>query len=65
MILCSCEKISSNSIKQYLTSQSKTGIIISVGTVIKGLGCRVTCGVCAASIRKEIEQFYKEKKDVY
>ena len=61
MIYCSCNKISNEKIKDYLTSLPTNANIPSVGTVIKALGYQASCGICAATIAKTVKEHFKDK----
>jgi len=59
MIVCSCNVITSEKVKEFIQSQQT---VPSVGKVLKGVGCNAVCGTCATSIRKEVIKHYGVKE---
>ena len=57
MILCSCNVITANSIKQILEQHS--GDIPSVEDIMDKHGCSVECATCARNIKIEIRKHYE------
>ena len=57
MILCSCNALSSNTVKQILDSH--TGDIPSVQDIMSKHGCSVECATCAQNIKIEIRKYYE------
>ena len=58
MILCSCNALSSNTVKQILDSH--TGDIPSVQEIMNKHGCSVECATCAHNIKVEIRKHYEK-----
>ena len=59
MILCSCNVITSNSVKQIL--EHHTGDIPSVEDIMEKHGCSVECATCARNIKVEIRKHYESQ----
>lgn len=58
MILCSCNALSSNTVKQILENHSHDGIP-SVQDIMEKHGCSVVCATCAQNIKIEIRKHYE------
>ena len=59
MIICSCNVLSSNTIKQYL--EHHTGNVPSVQEIMEKHGCSVVCATCAHNIKIEIRKYYETR----
>jgi bacterioferritin-associated ferredoxin len=57
MILCSCNALSSNTVKQILDNHS--GPVPSVQEIMNKHGCSVECATCAHNIKIEIRKHYE------
>ena len=57
MILCSCNALSSNTVKQILDNHS--GDVPSVQDIMNKHGCSVECATCAHNIKIEIRKYYE------
>ena len=57
MILCSCNALSSNTVKQILDNHD--GDIPSVQEIMNKHGCSVECATCAHNIKIEIRKYYE------
>lgn len=60
MILCSCNVISSNTVKQILENHEYNGIP-SVQDIMEKHGCSVECATCAHNIKVEIRKHYEKR----
>lgn len=60
MILCSCNGISSNSIKDVIEHHFQ-GEIPSVQEIMEKHGCSVECATCAYNIKLEIRKYYESQ----
>ena len=58
MIICSCNIISSNSIKQILDHHFQNDVP-SVEELMEKHGCSVECATCARNIKIEIRKHYE------
>lgn len=59
MILCSCNVISSNTVKQFLDDH--VGDVPSVQEIMNKHGCSVECAICARNIKIEIRKHYESQ----
>jgi len=59
MILCSCNTISANAVKEILDHHS--GGVPSVQEIMEKHGCSVVCATCVQSIKIEIRKHYESK----
>ena len=59
MILCSCNALSSNTIKQIL--EHHDGDVPSVQEIMEKHGCSVVCATCAHNIKVEIRKHYESQ----
>jgi bacterioferritin-associated ferredoxin len=59
MILCSCNLISSNNIKQIMESRPSYARVPSVEEIMQEHGCSVVCATCAYNIKIEIRKHYE------
>jgi bacterioferritin-associated ferredoxin len=57
MILCSCNALSSNTVKQIL--EHHEGDVPSVQEIMEKHGCSVVCASCAYNIKVEIRKHYE------
>ena len=57
MILCSCNALSSNTVKQIL--EHHEGDVPSVQEIMEKHGCSVVCASCAYNIKIEIRKHYE------
>ena len=57
MILCSCNALSSNTVKQIL--EHHDGDVPSVQEIMEKHGCSVVCATCAHNIKIEIRKHYE------
>ncbi len=57
MILCSCNALSSNTVKQIL--EHHEGDVPSVQEIMEKHGCSVECATCAHNIKIEIRKHYE------
>ena len=57
MILCSCNALSSNTVKQILDNHN--GPVPSVQEIMNKHGCSVECATCAHNIKIEIRKHYE------
>ncbi len=57
MIICSCNALSSNTVKKIL--EHHTGDIPSVEEIMAKHGCSVECATCARNIKVEIRKHYE------
>ena len=57
MILCSCNALSSNTVKQILDNHN--GPVPSVQEIMNKHGCSVECATCAHNIKIEIRKYYE------
>jgi bacterioferritin-associated ferredoxin len=65
MILCSCNSLSSNTVKQIIDDHSFDDVP-SVQEIMEKHGCSVVCATCAHSIKIEIRRHYEsEDRTVY
>lgn len=62
MIVCSCNVLTSEKIKECL-DERKDLTVPSVGTIIKDAGCNAVCGSCATTIREQIIKHYEVKNE--
>lgn len=62
MILCSCNTISSNSIKQILEHHFQKDVP-SVEEIMEKHGCSVECATCARNIKIEIRKHYDKYRE--
>lgn len=60
MILCSCNAISSNSIRDIIEHHFQ-GEVPSVQEIMKKHGCSVECATCAYNIKIEIRKHYENQ----
>lgn len=60
MILCSCNALSSNTVKHILDNHSHDGIP-SVQDIMEKHGCSVECATCAQNIKIEIRKHYENR----
>jgi bacterioferritin-associated ferredoxin len=58
MILCSCNVITTDSIRQYMESRANTRLP-SVQEIMQKHGCSVECATCAYNIKVEIRKHYE------
>lgn len=58
MILCSCNALSSNSIKQIIEHHFHNEVP-SVQEIMEKHGCSVECATCAHNIKVEIRKYYE------
>jgi bacterioferritin-associated ferredoxin len=58
MILCSCNTISSNTVKQILEHHFENDVP-SVQEIMEKHGCSVVCASCAHTIKVEIRKHYE------
>jgi len=59
MILCSCNLLSSNNIKDIVESYSSYRRIPSVQEIMEKHGCSVVCATCTHNIKLEIRKHYE------
>jgi len=59
MILCSCNTLSSNTIKEILNSHE--GDVPSVQQIMEKHGCSVVCASCVYTIKLEIRKHYESE----
>lgn len=65
MILCSCNSLSSNTVKQIIDDHI-FDVVPSVQEIMEKHGCSVVCATCAHSIKIEIRRHYEsEDRTVY
>lgn len=62
MILCSCNALSSNTVKEILDNHYSSGVP-SVQDIMDKHGCSVVCATCVQSIKIEIRKHYGNNKD--
>jgi len=55
MILCSCNIITEDKIKEFLNGKKRQP---SVGTILKEIGCSQVCGTCSNSIVSIVRDHY-------
>lgn len=60
MILCSCNALSANTVKEIL--EHHTGDIPSVQEIMEKHGCSVECATCAYNIKIEIRKHYDNNR---
>jgi bacterioferritin-associated ferredoxin len=58
MILCSCNSLSSNTVKQIIDDHSFDAVP-SVQEIMGKHGCSVVCATCAHTIKIEIRRHYE------
>lgn len=58
MIICSCNIITEDKVKECLTGKEYQP---SVGTVLKEIGCSQVCGTCSNNIVKVIRENYESQ----
>jgi len=58
MILCSCNSLSSNTVKQIIDDHSFDAVP-SVQEIMEKHGCSVVCATCAHTIKIEIRRHYE------
>lgn len=61
MIVCSCNFISANNIKQILETHYMTDIP-SVQEIMEKHGCSVECATCVRNIKEEIRKHYDNNR---
>ena len=61
MILCSCNLISSNGIKEIMESRPSHVRVPSVEEIMQEHGCSVVCATCAHNIKVEIRKHRKSQ----
>lgn len=62
MILCSCNTISSNTIKDIMESHFEDSIP-SVEEIMEKHGCSVVCATCVRNIKIEIRKHYDRNSE--
>ena len=60
MVICSCNTITENSIKQILQEYGDH-VIPSVAEIMEKHGCSVECATCARNIKHEIRKYYEDR----
>ena len=58
MILCSCNAVSSNTIKQIVENHFVEEVP-SVQDIMEKHGCSVVCATCTYNIKTEIRKYYE------
>lgn len=60
MILCSCNLISSNNVKQILEGHYMNEVP-SVQEIMEKHGCSIVCATCVRSLKLEIRKHYESE----
>lgn len=60
MIICSCNLITANSVKQIL-QQHDNNQVPTVAEIMEKHGCSIECATCARNIKLEIRKHYEDR----
>lgn len=63
MILCSCNLITDNNVRQIMESRPSYARLPSVEEIMEKHGCSIVCATCVRNLKIEIRKHYNACED--